>query len=75
MISERKGRRSACETRVGGPPANRNLITFYAGGGFNLIAPFPGRNDDILADTSLRRAPGRSVVCCRRCDPRKDVYY
>jgi porin len=35
-------------TRIGGAPAVRNLVSFYADGGFNLLAPLPGRDDDIL---------------------------
>jgi porin len=36
-------------TRIGGAPAERNLVTFYADGGVSLLAPLPGRYDDILA--------------------------
>jgi porin len=35
-------------TRVGGAPAERNMVTFYADGGFNLLAALPERNDDVL---------------------------
>ena len=46
--SGQKGPALGFWTRLGGAPAERNLVTFYADGGFNLLAPFPGRNDDVL---------------------------
>ena len=36
-------------SRIGGTPAERNLVTFYADGGVSLLAPLPGRDDDVLA--------------------------
>jgi porin len=36
-------------SRIGGAPAESNLVTFYADGGVSLLAPLPGRNDDVLA--------------------------
>jgi Carbohydrate-selective porin, OprB family len=38
----------ACLDSIGGAPAVHNLVNFYADGGFNLLAPLPGRNDDTL---------------------------
>jgi Carbohydrate-selective porin, OprB family len=46
MKRERKDRRWA---RAGGAPAERNLVTSYADGGVSLLAPLPGRNEDVLA--------------------------
>jgi porin len=45
----KKGPALGIWSRIGGAPAERNLVTFYADGGVSLLAPFPGRNDDILA--------------------------
>jgi porin len=33
--------------RAMGAPADRNLISYYVDGGFNLLGTFPGRDDDI----------------------------
>ncbi|HEV2301139.1 MAG TPA: carbohydrate porin [Stellaceae bacterium] len=32
--------------RLGGAPADRNLVSFYADGGFGFKGPIPGRDDD-----------------------------
>jgi porin len=45
----KKGPALALWTRIGGTPAERNLVSFYADGGVSLLAPLPGRNDDVLA--------------------------
>jgi porin len=45
----KKGPALGVWTRIGGAPAERNLVTFYADGGLSLLAPLPGRNDDVLA--------------------------
>ena len=45
----KKGPALGVWSRIGGTPAERNLVTFYADGGVSLLAPLPGRNDDILA--------------------------
>jgi porin len=45
----KKGPALGVWTRIGGAPAERNLVTFYADGGVSLLAPLPGRNDDVLA--------------------------
>lgn len=34
--------------RMAGAPSERNLISWYADGGFGLTAPFSGRPDDVL---------------------------
>lgn len=34
--------------RIGGTPADRNLISFYTDGGLNYKGLFPGRDDDVL---------------------------
>jgi porin len=44
----KKGPALGLFTRIGGAPAEHNLVTFYADGGLNLLAPLPGRNDDVL---------------------------
>jgi porin len=45
----RKGPALGVWSRIGGAPAERNLVSFYADGGVSLLAPLPGRNDDVLA--------------------------
>ena len=45
----KKGPALAVWSRIGAAPAESNLVTFYADGGISLLAPFPGRNDDVLA--------------------------
>ena len=45
----KKGPALGVWTRIGGAPAERNLVTFYADGGVSLLAPLPGRPDDVLA--------------------------
>jgi porin len=42
------GRSLSGFVRLGGAPADRNLISFYADGGLGLKAPLPGRGDDSL---------------------------
>ena len=44
----KKGLALGLFTRIGGAPAEHNLVSFYADGGLNLLAPLPGRNDDVL---------------------------
>ena len=44
----KKGPALGVWTRIGGAPADRNLVSFYADGGINLLAPLPRRNDDVL---------------------------
>ncbi|MBV8214598.1 MAG: carbohydrate porin [Verrucomicrobia bacterium] len=45
----KKGPAIGVWSRIGGAPAERNLVTFYADGGVSVLAPLPGRNDDVLA--------------------------
>ena len=45
----KKGPALGVWTRIGGAPAEHNLVTFYADGGVSLLAPLPGRPDDVLA--------------------------
>jgi porin len=45
----KKGPAIGLWSRIGGAPAERNLVAFYADGGVSLLAPLPGRNDDVLA--------------------------
>jgi porin len=45
----KKGPALAVWSRIGAAPAESNLVTFYADGGISLLAPLPGRNDDVLA--------------------------
>jgi porin len=34
--------------RISGAPADRNLVSFYVDGGINYLAPFQGRDNDVL---------------------------
>ena len=60
--------------RVGGAPSDRNLISWYAGGGLGLKAPFRERPDDVLTlGVAYAHISGQAALSDRLAGPATPV--